>query len=68
MSIATNPTRRQSLRDLANRALADYIEKGNSVGVVTPSKKKVETFRSSASIASQGRKLNTLRNAGFASR
>ena len=68
MSIATNPNRRQSLRDLANRALADYIEKGNSVGVVTPSKKKVETFRSSASIASQGRKLNTLRNAGFASR
>jgi hypothetical protein len=66
MSIATNPNRRQSLRDLANRALADYIANGAAVQVATPSKKKVETFRSSASVASQGRKLTTLRNAGFA--
>ena len=68
MSIATNPNRRQSLHDLANRALADYIANGSAVQVATPSKKKVETFRSSASVASQGRKLNTLRASGFASR
>jgi len=68
MSLATNSNRRQSLRALADRALADYIANGSSVQTVTPSKKKVETFRSAASVASQGRKLNTLRNAGFASR
>jgi hypothetical protein len=68
MSLTINPNRRQSLREIANRALADYIANGSSVQTVAPSKKKVETFRSAASVASQGRKLNTLRNAGFASR
>jgi hypothetical protein len=68
MSLTTNSNRRQSLREIANRALADYIANGSSVQTVASSKKKVETFRSAASVASQGRKLNTLRNAGFASR
>lgn len=68
MSLTTNSNRRQSLREIANKALADYVANGNKVDVATPSKKKVETFRSSFSVASQGRKLNTLRASGFASR
>jgi len=68
MSNSSNPNRRQTLRDLANSALADYIANGNKVQTVTPSKKKVSTFRSTFSVASQGRKLQTLRSSGYSSR
>lgn len=68
MSNSSNPNRRQTLRDLADRALADYVANGNKVKTIDPSKKKVTTFRSPFSVASQGRKLNSLRAAGYASR
>jgi hypothetical protein len=68
MSNASNSDRRKDLRSIAEKALADYIAKGGKVQTATPSTKKVATFRSPFSVASQGRKLNSLRSAGFAAR
>jgi hypothetical protein len=68
MSVATNPNRRQALREATQAAIAQFMQNGGHVTNCTPSNAKVKTFRHFASIASQGRKLTTLRNAGFASR
>ena len=68
MSVATNPNRRQALREATQAAIAQFMQNGGYVINCTPSTIKPKTFRHFASIASQGRKLTTLRNAGFASR
>jgi hypothetical protein len=68
MSVATNPNRRQALREATQDAIAQFMQNGGYVTRCETSTAKVKTFRHFASIASQGRKLTTLRNAGFASR
>ena len=68
MSVATNPNRRQALREATQAAIAQFMQNGGYVTNCTPSTVKPKTFRHFASVASQGRKLTTLRNAGFASR
>jgi len=66
MSVATNPNRRQALRDSAQDAIAQFLSNGGYVTNCTPSKVKVKTFRHSSSVATQGRKRTTLANCGFA--
>jgi hypothetical protein len=66
MSVATNPNRRQALREATQEAIAQFVQNGGYVTNCNPSKVKPKTFRHFASVASQGRKRTTLTNAGFA--
>jgi hypothetical protein len=66
MSVATNPNRRQTLREATQDAIAQFMQNGGYVTNCTPSNAKVKTFRHSSSVATQGRKRTTLANAGFA--
>ena len=66
MSVATNPNRRQALREATQAAIAQFMQNGGYVTNCTPSTVKPKAFRHFASVASQGRKRTTLTNAGFA--
>lgn len=66
MSIATNPNRRQVLREATQAAIAQFVQNGGYVTQCDMNRKTVKTFRHFASVASQGRKRTTLLNAGFA--